>query len=721
MKPHSVALSFALLPLLPAQHPTFIPNKAPMIEVRADRIDELVKQLAASRAGRMFADPDVAPAVAAAIEDGRRKVARRSALVAAATSSDIVLEPWLVSNLLGTRGFGFYEMFRRPIDELRSRRMLVLSGDDDNPSSMATVVCESCGPRFEGRWTQQFEAEAALLRGAQQLSEREGVKFGGLPVYAFSLRDGNQTEPGFQQFDTDIWMLHLPGTFVHGSGDPSAIGSLDVEPPPAHPGLALRIDLEAYLGMIMRFAGAPPEIQALGLDKLHTLEWRGRIHADRILDELEVSIEGEPSGLLDVLLSGDATLPRQALPDTAIAQLRAAISLESAFELMAAIDEAAPAEMREAVEKALDGGIAIACCAPPPGGVVPNVLVTLGLRDEQQARDTISTLLTLFGLPDAKQVDYGGVPCAVLTIPGAPQGLQPTWCIHDGQLHLAESARSMRAFLAAQRDGIVAMDVGDAPTPEATGERLENFDLRWHEARLYASFRDVWLPLYELAMAGSAKSPLQRADLPDPDVIAEYCSGSRAVITRRDNSFVLQSLGTLGGPELAALAMIWGPMLANASTDFVTEQLAQSIATHKLRKVGKALKAFRDREQRWPKDLAELFTAERLAPDALLVPGDDLAETLHLADGSEARTSFRYFPTPVGYQTHNGIENMLLIEIRPSDRHRAVLDTNGNCPDVWSPDADKPIDQFGKETGSASSSTAVEVTETEEHNHGGGK
>lgn len=89
--------------------------------------------------------------------------------------------------------------------------------------------------------------------------------------------------------------------------------------------------------------------------------------------------------------------------------------------------------------------------------------------------------------------------------------------------------------------------------------------------------------------------------------------------------------------------MTWGPILSGPMhRDYTTQQLAQQIAEHKLREVWSAAEAFREARRRWPNDLAELFAAARLAPDALLMPGDAAAEPIELVSGKTVRSSFRY-------------------------------------------------------------------------------
>ena len=120
--------------------------------------------------------------------------------------------------------------------------------------------------------------------------------------------------------------------------------------------------------------------------------------------------------------------------------------------------------------------------------------------------------------------------------------------------------------------------------------------------------------------------------------------------------------------------------------------------------------AFQEREKRLPKDLAELFTAQKLKDKALLLPADEMAEEFSLADGRKVKSSFRYFAKPVTFKTHTGQDGpTILIEIRPRNNNRITMTTKGMVPDSYGPDSQKPIDQFGK-GGSGASSAAG-------HNH----
>jgi hypothetical protein len=322
---------------------------------------------------------------------------------------------------------------------------------------------------------------------------------------------------------------------------------------------------------------------------------------------------------------------------------------------------------------------------PAPGGVVPRLFATLSLQDEAAAR---ALLPQVFG-KSSKQVEYDGV--ALTTVDGTdmPPAFQPTCCVHEGRLHLTESVASMRALLKAQRDGVDAMHVGDVPAPEGPGAPLTTFDLRWDEAAIYRAFRDVWLPLYEIAMgpAGEPMKPLlRRDDLPRADVVAPHLGAGRGVLLRDGNTWMLRQTGTLGGPLLAALAMAWGPIASGyANNDFVVESLGREVGKRRLEAVWPALQAFFEQHERWPNDLGELFTAAKLPADALWVPGDELAEAVPMPAGhaGTVRSSFKYSAPPVDFDTGHGRVRALFVELRHRPYNRLVLADDGSLPDVY--------------------------------------
>jgi hypothetical protein len=332
--------------------------------------------------------------------------------------------------------------------------------------------------------------------------------------------------------------------------------------------------------------------------------------------------------------------------------------------------------------------VALGVTAPAPGGLIPRLYLSLGIADgEAMQRAVASAIKPLEETGVIKQIDYDGVACSILQFPDLPQGIQPAFCMHDGALHIAESGRSLRALLKAQASGDEAMDIGDAPVADGKGDLVPHFDLRYAPAVIYKSYHQTWLPLFAMANAVAQPPALQRADLPAVDVIEDYCSPGRGILRRDDRRYTLQMLSPLGGPELAALAMTFGPMLSGFNTDYAVTTLTQRFAEQKLNGIAEPLQTFHKSNGRWPTDLPELYAAARLPADALLIPGDDLAETVTLANGDQIRTSFRYFNPPFA-------DSYLLVEIRPQQGGRRTLGTDGALQELYGTDAGLSIDRL---------------------------
>jgi len=181
--------------------------------------------------------------------------------------------------------------------------------------------------------------------------------------------------------------------------------------------------------------------------------------------------------------------------------------------------------------------------------------------------------------------------------------------------------------------------------------------------------------------------------MPSPEAVARHVGKSRGILRKDGQRYTVQHLGALGGPEAAALAMTWGPIVSGSfHQDWGTEDLATNIARHKLETVWPALETYQREKGSWPATLGDLFAAGRLPVDALLVPGDDAAEAVALSAGDSrtVKSSFRYFPKPVKV----GDGEMLLIAIAPCRYHRAMLTIDGNVPETWGEESRLAIDKF---------------------------
>lgn len=666
----------------------------PMVTIRADGVQQLVKAWPETRIGKLMADEDVAPAVAAVLGHTNSLLARQRAVRAEFAKLDLLdgMEPWEIANLYGVGDSDIWKLFRFPVEEVTRAEMTVLVPDGDMRMAPTFLTYLSCSPRYEGRWTQAFEREVQELRASKMFEEVADTKFNGFPAYSFKAPKEVTGDEFFDISSYSRWMLHMPGTFAYGSGKPKGVEMPTVRG--KQPEIALDIDLASYMAMFNRMGmGVPAEFAALGFDKLATLKWSGRFQGELIEDRIDVVLSGEPAGAVGVLLTGEAELPAQALPKGAIAQLRAALNLKLLPAILEDQQGALEKQILGQISKAFTGGVAVSCCAPAPGGVIPRIYLSIDIADNA----VVDAMLKEYLGEDVptKKVTYQGVECTVLKIPDMPNGIQPAFCRVGNTMHIAESALSLRAFLKAQDEQTVAMDVGDAPEPKGKGKRLA-LEWRFDEAKLYECFYRDWLPLYELTgMANQA--PIRKKDLPEPDVVEMYCGKARGMLEKDGDTYSLVLLGALGGPEVAAVAMTYGPMIATEMNDYQTDQLTMRLARHKLERVHNTLEKFKAREKRVPKDLAEWFVAEKLADDALLLPADDLAESIQLPDGRTVKSSFRYFPKPVAFRTMTGDDGpTILIEVRTRSYNRATMTSTGLVPDAYGPDNQKPIEKFAK-------------------------
>ncbi len=697
--------SLVLTPWLLAQSssPSFAP-KAAMIRVRADEVGKLLEQLPKTTAGKLLANPEVASAFAAGLRSYRDAANRGAAVLAAVRASDMELDPWMASNLAA--GDAWAAIRTVELADMQRIELCAVGLDAEQASRfnpMATVGLVTCHPRAEGKWTAIFERIAQQFAKSKQWHPAADVKFGGFPVHAFQLAKGGDANVQIlgDSGERSIWMLHLPGTFAFGDHAPETTATPTPSAPSAGPLVLGEMDLEAYMAVMSPLLGqVPREFTALGFDGLKMLRWRARFLGASVLEEWEVQLNSAPKGLVGALLAGKAVLPAQPLPDGALAQIRCGLDvavLRKCLDDLGASTEL-PAELLDLAAKALTGGVALGASAPATGGVIPRLYLSLGIADAK----ALDTLLdkALPGDGARKKVTYEGVECSVLTLPGLPAAVQPTFCRLDGVLHVAESALSMRAFLKARAKGGDAIDVSALPEPPGEGEVLPTFDVRCDEQALYATYHKVWLPLVKLIPFGDQMKPLLTADdMPSPDAVVPLLGKSRGVLRRQDKTYRLQQLGALGGVEMAALAMTWGPIVSSTfHRDYTTDTLRSELARHQLDRVWPALEAFQKANKRWPNDLGELFVAAKLPADALLLPGDDRAEAVAMpaGDGRVVKSSFRYWRNGVKVDVQGNEKTILLIEITPHPWRRAMLADDGQTPDTYGAESSKPIDEFGK-------------------------
>lgn len=389
-----------------------------------------------------------------------------------------------------------------------------------------------------------FENAAHQLGTGYGVQAVADAKFEGFPAHVFTAQppEGEQDVQIVGYESSSTWMLHLPGTFAFGSGLPRAVRHHGTCRGPATRGFDAHRGAECMVSGAAFGGTVPTEINA-GIDQLETLAWRARFVGDQLLDEIELGFVGAPTGLLTTLWTGTAPLPKQALPVDALLQLRVAVDLAKLIEGIGSVDPtvAMPEPLAKALTKGLTGGLAFGVAAPAKGGVVPRLYATFDVADADALQQAMQ-LLVRDGMPDQER-DLG-VVCATLQLGDLPPALQPTWCVHDGRLHVAESPLSMRAFLQAQKGGAEAMAVDGATSPEGAGGVLPTFDLRIDLATTYRIFHGVWLPLYEVAMAvgnGNEVSLVHRAEMPEPDVVAPHLGAVRGVLRQDGNRVTLSS------------------------------------------------------------------------------------------------------------------------------------------------------------------------------------
>lgn len=696
-------LPFVLLaPTLLAQDgpPTFVPKRG-LASIRAEDIPKLLEQLPKTAIGKLLADAEVGGAFHTALERFRARAKQREELLQAVRGTDLELEPWFASQLAGS---GAWTAVRElELADMQRFEFGALLVDGDNLPRFgrdAVYGIVSCRPRAEGRWTAIYERIAKDLAASKQWRAEPDGKFGGMPAYLFRFAvksDESQREVNDYFGEQRWWLVHLPGTFALGSATPEQVATF--APAPARPPAQLcgEMNLAGFVEMFTGQGRVPPEFAALGFDTMKAWRWRLRFLGADVLDEMEVELGDEPKGIVGALLTGKAALPAQPLPAGALAQIRASFDVATLLASLSGFDLELPGEIAALASKAFTGGIALGACSPAQGAVLPRIYVSLGIADAKAFDDLLRKLLP----GEKKQVTYEDTPCSVLSLPNMPAGIQPTWCVVDGVLHVAESGTSMRAFLKARGSGGVAMDVGALPEPPGAGEVLPTLDVRCDQQELYRAFHKVWLPLTKLIPFDDSMAPLLRADdMPAPDAVLPLLGKSRGVLRREGKVYRLQQLGPLGGLATAGLAMTWGPIISSpVHADYSSDHVRQQLAQKKLDVVWASFEAFEKEHKRRPNDLGELFAADKkLANDALLLPGDTKSEPVAMPAGDTRaiKSSFRYFKDGVKVDIQGNEKKILLIAIQTSRYARPMLADDGSTTQTWGEENRKPIDQFGK-------------------------
>lgn len=679
-----VALVLPRALVLAQQGATFVPHPHHARAWAAD-VPQLLAELHKSRLGALLADEEVGAAAAKALRDLRERARDCDLVRQAVDARGLDLDPWLVSQLPEVAAWG--ALSRLDVDDLQRFELRTCRFDrPEHPGS--TFLLLRCRPRAEGRWTALMDDVARSLDAGKFWKARPDGKFAGVPAHRFTAVGGDADNAALApdvELETEFWLLHLPGLFAFGSGTPEACGSLGDGPPTADVGAGMEVDVTTPLG------------DAPGFEGVQWLRWQLRFVGAHLLDEVALEFAERPNDLFEAILAGTAPAPVQPLPAPALAQLRCSIDLAKAAAALAAMPGAAlPPELTAALTKAFTGGVTLGVAAPLRGGVLPRVFVSLAIADDA-ALDAL-----LAEVPATRRVRplvVDGVPCSVLTVPDAPSGIQPTWCRLDGALHVAESAASMRAWLAARKAGGEALPLGDLPAVETAGDVVPHFELRCDQAAAYTALHTAWWPLLKVTLAGwtmaGMSAPL--TGLPDPDAIAPHLGVSRGILCRDGKVVRLRQLGPAGGVHTAALGTLY-LLLSSVQQDWVRPQLEANLGRAQLADVWTSLEQFHQQHERWPNDLTELFVAAKLPADALLLPGDDEAEPIPLPAGDPrvAKTSFRYFPAGAKVDADGGEVRALLIAIRARSWGRALLTTDGTTPEIWGDDGNRSIDGFGK-------------------------
>jgi len=628
----------------------------PMIRLSICDAPALRAALPNTHLGRLFAEPEVA----AAIATGRDHYVAKVQAWTSTVDRLLQLDPGRAT----VEALELREVMDLDWRDLATAELVATRLDGSEWSGVQTTLLLEPVAAAEGKLARRFERLQARLRAIAADADHaanlrlDGDKVDGFPALVLTARDMDKDEYRYGA-PPGAWLLHLPGQFAGGDGKVGLVGKC-APTPPAAAAISLQIGILGYLDLLGGAGAANVQVQtvrkALGLDAAGAIRWQLRPVGELLQDDIALALTGRPGGVLGALLDGIAPLVDQPLPEHGLLQLRCAFDVA---ELTAAIDELlalgdaptlADTGIAEDLKQAWTGGMALAIARPAPGGLMPRLYASFGIADAQAFGRLIARLRELPEL-QPKDVKYEGRPCVQLRIDGAPAALQPSYCLQDGVVHFAESGLSLRALLKAQANGTPpALDVGDAPRPEGPGAALPGFDLRFDGAAIHAAIHELWLPLGSSMLGtGASGQPLvPMAEMPEPEVVTRHLRPGRGVLRRSPDQVVLGMSGTAGGPELHVLLAAYGPLLSGPMTQswsWQTDALRYDLAHVQLQAVHAALTRFRERTGKAPASFGELLASGDLADASLLLlPGDDSAEPV-LHDGREvARTSFAYFP-----------------------------------------------------------------------------
>jgi len=670
-----LAATFAFALAGPAQDPVRFVCRQPVVRVAIHDLPALLGALPGTAIGKLFAEPDVAAAFALGKKNYAAKIARWTHLI----DAKLRLDPTTVDTATRMER-AVYELDWR---NFRSGEMSAVASESENRDPLITVLLDPL-PAAESRLAQRFDAlRTSLGTGSEQ-------KIDGFPATIVA----NHGEGGHAHARGSLWMLHLPGQFAGGAGDPASSGGCKPTQPPA-PGIVVTIDVPAYAALIGRFAGGESltkVIEALGLDQVGTFAWHLGIAGELLQDDISLELKGPTGGILGALLEGMAPLPDQPLPDGAMLQLRCsfdvALLARAVDQLLEQNQMPTLAELGviDDLRKAWSGGVSLAVTRPAPGAFIPRLYASFGIVDQPALDRLLARLHTHPGL-EAKPITYEGQPSMQLRLADMPSGMQPSYCVQNGTIHFAESGLSLRALLKSAAGGAPpVLDVGKAPRPAGPGAQLPGFELRFDGAAIHAAMLEVWMPMAENtlvhALVGTDDKPLVPMDeMPDVPTVTPYLHKGRGVLRRLPDRIVLSMSGTAGGPELHALLSSFGPFLSTLMTNtwrWQTENLAYQVGKLQIVKVHEAIAAFSKRTGKRPRSLGELLSAGDLKDSSLLlIEDDELAEPV-VHDGKQlGKSSFRYYPDGVKVSPSGTEMTALLIAVKSTYWQRLVVDDQG--------------------------------------------
>lgn len=697
----SLATSLALsaLPALAQQgtgRERFVPGPT-AFHFAIDDLPALLAGTAGTPLGKLFAEPDVAAALAAMLAERDRRVAAELAI----GDELIALEP---------HALGRTELIARALDvagwrSLKSlARLAQIDPNDGERWRTHDVLLIEPADGHEAALVTAFDAAFKDLQ-ARVGGDAKGEQT--IDGHAAVVLPDNADAAEFSAQRNGTWYLHLPGQLALGTGKPAERGACSAVTAPA-PGVTIAAAVQTFLGFSEPNDEVSAAMQAMGLDHCTQIGWALHQTGALVQTEVTAALDGKPGGILGALLDGMAPSVDQPLPANGLLQVRCAFDVGA---LLAAIDQLLALNqgptlrqlgLDEDLRKAWTGGVALGLTAPAPGGLVPRMFLSLGVADEPALGRVLDRLCQMAGVA-TKPITLESVPCTQLDLPDAPPAIKVCYTVRDGVLHVAESGLSLRALLKAGKDGAPrALDVGDAPRPTGKGAMVPSFDLRFDAGAIYRALDEIWIPLLEKAagMDDEWRPLVKRDQMPDADTVVPHLGKGRGVLRRDAKQLAIAMSGTLGGPEVTALmasfpTALSGQFARNAA--WQQREMITRIATAKINTIYTAIHAFEQRTGKRPRTLGELVPSGDLKDVRWLsMPGDGPSEPV-LQDGKEiGRSSFRYFPDGVKVTPDDTEVTAILISLAPGYQRRLVIDEHGSLHTPWNELANQAIDEIGK-------------------------